>query len=99
MNNTIYNVDYLISTRNSKFAGYQSKKGYNGIVKVFVSTISKHTNSFENFKNALIYYTIHERICLERAFNRIKIKGGMCKPCCVENSAIKIYNSLNLGVD
>jgi len=94
-----YNVEYLVSINNSKFAGYQSKKGSNGIVKVFVSTLSKHIESFEDFKNALIYYTIHERICLERAFNKIKIKGGMCKPCCVENLAIEMYNSLNLGVD
>ena len=91
-------VEYLISTRKSRFAGYQAKKDNRGSVKVFVSTLSEHTNSFENFTNALIYYTLHERICLERAFNKIKIKGGMCNPCCVENAAIEMYNALQLDL-
>jgi len=89
-------VNYIASNRKSKFAGYQEKKGIEGTVKVFISTIWNDTNNFESFVEGLIYYTIHERICLERAFNKIRIKGGMCNPCCVENVACEIYKSLEM---
>lgn len=87
-------VDYLISTKVNKFLGYQSKKGNRGYVKSYISNIWDITQEWTGtlkgedhvswFVRFLVLMIIHERYCLERAFQRIKIKGGMCKPCCVE---------------
>ena len=89
-----YSVNYKISINNSKFAGYQEKKGNNGTIKLFVSVIFEDSKDFEDFIDGIIYFTIHERICLERAFNKIRIQGGMCNPCCVKNLAIEMYKSI-----
>ena len=88
-------IDFLISTKVNKFLGYQSKKGNKGCVKSYVSNIWNITSKwvkiinegehFDWFVKFLILMIIHERYCLERAFQRIRIKGGMCKPCCVQN--------------
>ena len=87
-------VDYLISTNLSKFDGYQSKKGNKGYVKAYVANLWNTSleneykfdeDQFQLFVNLLNSILIHERYCLERAFQRIRIKGGMCKPCCVGN--------------
>lgn len=88
-------IDFLFSTKVCKFLGYQSKKGNKGYVKSYVSNIWDITSDwvkilnqdehFDWFVKFLILIIIHERYCLERAFQRIRIKGGMCKPCCVQN--------------
>lgn len=73
------NVEYKVSTHSSKFLGYQSKKGNEGIVKVFISNIWKGcNNNFIRFYLTLNYITLLERICLERAFQRIRLKDR-CK--------------------
>ena len=85
-------VEYKVSVSKSKFHGYQSKKGDLGCVKTFVSSIwDDSKEDFYLFVLRLIYIIIHERICLERAFQRIKIKGGMCNPCCVRRIAEEVY--------
>ncbi|KKK62437.1 hypothetical protein LCGC14_3004320, partial [marine sediment metagenome] len=43
------------------------------------------------FTECCIYLILLERICLERAFNKIRIKGGRCNPCCVAKIAQKMY--------
>lgn len=85
-------VNYVISTYPSKFAGYQSKKGNEGTIKAFVSTVYKGSYDLDAFVLHLIHIILHERVCLERAFNKIKIKGGMCNPCCVEKIADKMMD-------
>lgn len=90
-------IDYLISTKINRFLGYQSKKGDFGCVKAFISGIWEITSEwtenlkggdhFEWFVKCLCLMIIHERYCLERAFQKIRIKGGMCTPCCVEKIA------------
>ena len=88
-------VKYLISISASKFHGYQSKKDNMGYVKAFVSNLWDHANADYNlFVLRLIHIFIHERVCLERGFQRIKIKGGMCKPCCVRNVAGEMYEAI-----
>ena len=52
------------------------------------------TSRFESFVTLLCYMIIHERYCLERAFQKIKIKGGMCKPCCVMHIAENTFDYL-----
>ena len=73
-----------------------SEKGENGEIKAFVSNIWKMTekwakeNQFDPFMLFVDYLNlifIHERYCLERAFQKIKIKGGMCNPCCIYDIA------------
>jgi len=85
-------VDYIISLHPSKFDGYQSKKGNKGEIKAFISNLWKMAmeDSIKMSKKPFDLFIIHlnfvftiERYCLERAFQKIKIKGGMCKPCCV----------------
>lgn len=72
-------VNYKISTYPSKSFAYQSKNKHNGEVKLFISTIWIHSKSFEHFVQACIYYTLIERVCLERGFQRIRMKNR-CKP-------------------
>lgn len=93
-NGNIYNVNYLVSTHLSKFSGYQSKKGKEGYIKSYISniwdittewTIRLNKTHFQSFVDFLCYIIIHERYCLERAFQKIRIKGGMCNPCCISN--------------
>ena len=94
INRKEHNVEYLISTRFSKFDGYQSKKGNQGYIKAYISNLWNMSlesalelskNQFQLFVDMLNIIIIHERYCLERAFQKIKIKGGMCNPCCVRN--------------
>lgn len=87
-------VEYIISTYSSKFAGYQSKKGINGIVKAYINPIYKNSSDLLSFTLHLIHIILIERICLERAFNKIRIKGGMCNPCCIDKIADKIMEFL-----
>lgn len=77
------NVKYTISTNFAKFHGYQSKKGERGEIKLFVAEIWKDCSNFEDFVIAISHILTIERYCLERAFNKIRIKGGMCNPCCI----------------
>lgn len=84
MTNSIKNeVDYIVSIRNSKFQGYQSKNQNIGIIKLFVSSLWNDYPEFEMFTKMFCIIQTLERYCLERAFQKIKIRGGMCKPCCV----------------
>lgn len=87
-------IEYIISTHPSKAEGYQSKKGLRGKIKVFVSNIWNKTEKwalenqhdpFQLFVDYINLTFICERYCLERAFQKIKIKGGMCNPCCIRH--------------
>ncbi len=74
-------VDYKISLYPSKFLGYQSKSKNQGYIKLFIPSIwdwvntwsDNYENIFENFNSAIIYITLLERICLERAFQKIRM--------------------------
>lgn len=74
-------VEHIISTRDSKFLGYQSKKGNNGQVKLFINSIWDKSQDFNKFVYGLIFTDILERICLERGFQKIRMKHR-CKPVC-----------------
>jgi hypothetical protein len=37
----------------------------------------------EKFIDYLNFTYVLERVCIERAHEKIRIKGGRCKPCCV----------------
>lgn len=91
-------VDYIISTFKSKFGAYQSKKGTKGILKLYISSIwSISNNNFEEFLLQLNFFMTVERYCLERAFNKVRIKGGACNPCCVHNISHKTIEYLFNG--
>lgn len=85
-------VEYKISLYPSKFKAYSGKKGKNGYVKLFISNIWEEADKdFDLLVMRMICYTLLERICLERAFNKIRIKGGKCNPCCVKKYALEMY--------
>lgn len=88
------NIQYIVTTNYGKSFGYQSKKGLDGIVKLFLPNIWDDTNNFFGFVLRIILTTLWERNCLERCFNKIKIKGGMCNPCCVQDITIEMYNAI-----
>lgn len=87
----VYNqteVKYKISIYLSNCCGYQFKARNKGYVKIYVSNIWFQTydekldinGNFLNFVNNFILYIILERICLEKGFQKIRIKGGSCNP-------------------
>lgn len=86
-------VEYIVSTFPSNSEGYQAKKGDKGQIKAYISNIYRFVEKeneedrFGFFVDLLNYVIIHERFCLERAFQKIKIKGGMCDPCCIMHLA------------
>ncbi len=101
----MHNIKYKISTYPAKNKGYQSKNKTNGIILAYISNIWRlaekssmkfEDDSFQLFVDFLNYIFIHERFCLERAFQKIRIKGDMCNPCCVrplsENTVKYLYN-------
>jgi len=71
-------VQYRISTKISS-AGYHSINKEKGFVIVNPSNL-RYSN-FDEFIIQFIYILILERICLERAHNKIKMKNR-CKPIC-----------------
>ena len=94
-------VDYKISLYPSKSFAYQFKNKNQGYVKLFVSTIWKRAKSFEDFIQRMIYYILLERICLERGFQRIRMKDR-CKlyekdektySCIMERYALEMYKN------
>ena len=90
----MFEVDYKISLYPSNYCGYQSKNKNIGKIVCYVSSIWKYVK--ENFETELIRFTMFnimlnytltiERYCLEKGFQRIRIKGGACSPCCMEKS-------------
>ena len=107
-------VDYKISTYPSKFIGYQSKNKDRGEIKIFISSIWKWVHSWrwakyfvddeaieimlDDFVNEMVFVLILERICLERAFQKIRMKER-CKPfsdfsCKMEKIAYFMHEDL-----
>jgi hypothetical protein len=75
-------VEYSVSLHPSKFEGYQSKAGQSGKVTLFIATIWDTVGEdYERFLEELIWVSIIERVCLERAFQRIRMKNR-CEPVC-----------------
>lgn len=71
-------INYKISTYPSKFAGYQSKKGGVGTITMYIVSIWSCAKNLPAFIRDLIWTGLIERICIETAFQRIRIKGGKC---------------------
>ena len=65
----------------SRFEGYQAKKGENGTVKIFITSFN--LENFDDFVDDFIWVMILERICLERAFQHIRMKDR-CKPAFID---------------
>jgi len=84
-------VTYEISLNPSRFMGYQSKNKQKGMVKIFPINIFNAIPDFKIFVEEIIYFTILERICLERGFQKIRIKNR-CDPCKMRKYAITMYN-------
>lgn len=80
-------------------------KGDSGQITLFILSIwddaRKHSDFHEHdhldevmkdFVGALIFGYLMERDCLERAHDRIRIKGGRCKPCAVAPIVNKMFD-------
>lgn len=71
-----------ISTHPSKFAGYQAKAGSRGKITLYVQTLWMDAGGDEDrFIDGLAYVYLLERVCLERAFQRIRMTDR-CEPVC-----------------
>ena len=90
-------VDYLYNLNPSKFPAYWNINKNGGKITFHLGEIWDHSQTeltgdigdeFDCFLDDLIFYDLSERICLERAHEKIKIKGGHCKPCCVKYYAL-----------
>lgn len=86
----MYDVKYKISTYPAKSHAYQSKKGLEGVITLYISNIWKHSKSYGRFVVDCIYYIILERVCLERGFQKIRMKNR-CNPCKMEKYAKEIF--------
>lgn len=80
-------VEYLVSTRESRFIAYQNKHGVRsghpeGKITLFVDHIwlASH-GDIDSFVRGCIAYTLIEHTCMELAFNGIRCKGNKCLPC------------------
>lgn len=75
-------IDLHISTHPSEFLGYQAKSGTRGTITLFASSLWKEgRGEFDRFVAELEYVYLLERICIERAFQRIRMKDR-CEPFC-----------------
>lgn len=73
-------VEYFVSIYPSKFAGYHTCKGTSGKVMVYLYELWKYSENEETLIEELIFIVLLERICLERAFQKIRLKQR-CHPC------------------
>lgn len=87
-------VNYKTSLFPSKKATRWNINKEKGDITIYVTNIWNNSKDFDDFVEGCIFFTLVERICIERAYNKIKIKGGHCNPCCVRETAIKIYRNL-----
>jgi len=98
------NITYKISTYPSQYYAWQQKNKDQAEIKMYISSIYKDVKNhstfiFNDFVYFFIYYMLVERVCLEYAFNNVRIKGGRCSPykrspCKAEYIAHKIFDSL-----
>jgi len=85
-------IEYKISLYPARsHARWNINKDKGNIILYITNIWWQKSESFENFVEWCIFFILLERICLERAYNKIRIKGGRCNPCCVEKIAHKIY--------
>jgi len=95
MNNRLC-VNYVYTLRDGKHPAYWNINKDDGKITFrlgFIWDISqeedsvtimpKENDELDKFINDLIFYDLSERICIERAHEKILIKGGRCNPCCV----------------
>ena len=83
-------INYKLSLYPSKFLGYQSKNKNKGNLTFYISTIWKWINPhyrkeneinntmINKFIKGLLEIILLERICIERAFQKIRMKNR-CK--------------------
>lgn len=101
------NVEYGYSLKWAKYNAYWNIKRGSGKITFYLprlwahacdnSTFKEHDfpdECEENFIQDLIFADLTERICLERAHEKIRMKGRTrCEPnCCVRRAALKMYD-------
>ena len=93
-------VEYIYQIDGIKSEGYWNINKDKGRIKFNLSLIyenclsSIYDNIEESIIDRLILIEIMERCCIERAHEKIKIKGGRCNPCCVRNISYFMKYSL-----
>lgn len=87
-------VMYKISLYPSRFHAYQTKKGKKGIITQYISNY--RIENFDWFVGQLIAFQLLERICLERAFQKIKLKQR-CDRCPPKRIADLMLNAMILN--
>lgn len=92
----MFEVEYKVSIRPSKHLAYQSKAQNKGIVKTYINNIWDICNDdFCEFVCTLDFIILLERVCLERGFQKIRMKDR-CKQykdfnCKMEWVACNLY--------
>jgi len=75
-------VEYRVSLHPSKSAGYQSKARNRGTVTLFLPVLWERSGGdVDAFVDELVCVSVLERICLERAWQKIRMKNR-CHPTC-----------------
>jgi hypothetical protein len=88
-------VEYKYSLFTGKHPAYWNINGDSGKITFYLGEIWGISQSrakpdidgwdeMDSFIDELLYYDLSERICLERAHEKIRLKGGRCNPCCVQ---------------
>ena len=78
----MYEVDYSVSLHPAKSEGYQSKAGTKGKITLYAVNLWKNADGdFEDFLERLTYVALLERICIERAWQGIRMTNR-CQPHC-----------------
>lgn len=91
---TSLDVDYKFSLHPGKHPAYWNINGDIGNITFYLGEIWDLSQSrtkpdiegwdeLDAFIDELLYSDLSERICLERAHEKIRIKNGRCNPCCV----------------
>lgn len=99
------NVEYKLSLHNARHSAYWEREGDSGLIVFNLPNLyheaendSPYWNGssdeniiIDNFIKDLIYTDICERVCLERSYQKLKVRGNKCKPeCCVKNVALQL---------
>jgi len=88
----VLEVEYKYSLNNMDTEGRWNINKSIGIITINLPNIYNITIKFnknkDNFVNEfisnLIEIELKERVCIERAYQKIRIKGGKCNPCVVD---------------
>jgi hypothetical protein len=77
------------------FAKYSGTKSTSVTITQYLPAIWNASEGDCEVFMLMLYATyLFERVCIERAVCNIKIKGGRCNPCCVEDTVLSMVSHI-----